>query len=341
MKSRITLKKIAKEFGVSISTVSKALKDSHEIGEETRGKIKAFADFYNYKPNSLALQLRSQKTQVIGVIIPEIVHHFFSTVIDGIEKHAIEKGYNVMVCLSNESYDKEVSNFNLLTNGSVDGLIVSIARETQENQNFKHFEGLIKDDFPLVLFDRIIDDLKCDKVIIDDVGGAYKATNHLVEIGSKRIALLTTQDYITVGSLRKEGYLYALKSKGVEVDKSLIYKLNDDQNLYDQIKKIINVPNPPDAILAVNEIYAANALICAKERGLSIPEDIAIIGFTSGLISKFTSPPLTSVEQHGYLMGQQAAELLINRIEHKGTEEFQKEVISPDLKIRKSTLLDA
>jgi len=340
MKQRITLKKIASEFGVSISTVSKALKDSHEISGEVREKIKAFADFYNYKPNSLALQLRNQKTSVIGVIIPEIVHHFFSTVIDGIEHYANDKGYNVMVCLSNESYEKEVSNISVLANGSVDGLIISIARETQENQNFKHFNALIKDDFPLVLFDRINDDLQCDKVIIDDIAGAYKATNHLIDIGAKRIALITTQDYITVGALRKKGYEYALKSRNIEVDNSLIYIIDDDENLYDQIKEIVNVPNPPDAILAVNEIYAANALLSSNEKGLKIPDDIAIIGFTSGLISEFTSPPLTSVEQHGYLMGQQAAELLINRIEHKGPSDFQKEVISPDLKIRQSTVLD-
>ncbi|MCF6167958.1 LacI family DNA-binding transcriptional regulator [Lutibacter sp.] len=338
MKPRITLKKIAKEFGVSISTVSKALKDSHEISEETRGKIKAFADYYNYKPNSLALQLRNQKTSVIGVIIPEIVHHFFSTVINGIEQYANEKGYNVMVCLSNESYEKEVSNFTVLTNGSVDGLIVSIARETQENKVYKHFDAIISDDFPLVLFDRIIDELKCDKVIIDDIGGAHKATNHLIEIGAKRIALITTQDYITVGSLRKQGYLKALKTSGLTIEENLIYKINDTQDLYKQIEKVIQVKNPPDAILAVNEIYAAIALKIAKEKGLSIPKDIAIIGFTSGLISEFTDPSLTSVVQHGDLMGKQAAELLINRIENTAPSEYQKVVISSNLKIRKSTL---
>ncbi|MBK5208116.1 MAG: LacI family DNA-binding transcriptional regulator [Flavobacteriaceae bacterium] len=338
MKPRITLKKIAKEFGVSISTVSKALKDSHEISEETRGKIKAFADYYHYKPNNLALQLRNQKTSVIGVIIPEIVHHFFSTVINGIEKYATEKGYNVMVCLSNESYEKEVSNMGVLTNGSVDGLIVSIARETQQNQNFKHFEALISDDFPLVLFDRINDEIQCDKVIIDDIGGAFKATNHLIEIGSRRIALITTHDFITVGSLRKEGYLKALTSQGIKVDESLIYKIDDEKDLYEQIEKVINVANPPDAILAVNEIYAAIALKLAKEKGLNIPKEIAIIGFTSGLISEFTYPPLTCVEQHGFLMGKQAAELLINRIENTAPAEFQKVVISTNLKIRKSTL---
>jgi LacI family transcriptional regulator len=243
-----------------------------------------------------------------------------------------------MVCISNESYKKEVSNISVLTNGSIDGLIVSIARETQETQNFKHFEDLIKDDFPLVLFDRIIEDLQCDKVIIDDVGGAFQATEHLIDLGAKRVALLTTQDYISVGALRKEGYLKALVAKGVTIDESLIYKIEDNKNLYQQIEKVINVPNPPDAILAVNEIYAANALKVAKERGLSIPEDIAIIGFTSGLISEFTSPPLTSVVQHGFLMGQHAAELLINRIEHTAPEAFQKEVISTNLKVRKSTI---
>lgn len=227
---------------------------------------------------------------------------------------------------------------NLLTNGSVDGLIVSIARETQQNQNYQHFEALINDDFPIVLFDRINDDLQCDKIIIDDIGGAFKATSHLIEIGAKRIALLTTQDFITVGSLRKEGYLKALKSYNLPVDNSLIYKIDDSENLYNQIKKVIYVNNPPDAILAVNEIYAATALKLANERKLAIPDDIAIIGFTNGLISEFTSPSLTSVVQHGYLMGKQAAEMLINRIEQTGPDKFQKEVISPDLNIRKSTV---
>ncbi|HKJ07314.1 MAG TPA: LacI family DNA-binding transcriptional regulator, partial [Flavobacteriaceae bacterium] len=196
MKPRITLKKIAKEFDVSISTVSKALKDSHEISEDMRSKIKAFADFYHYKPNNLALQLRNQKTSVIGVVIPEIVHHFFSTVIDGIETYANEKGYNVMVCVSNESYEKEVTNLGVLTNGSVDGVISSLARETQAKENYKHYLDLIKDDFPLVLFDRVHESIKCDKIIIDDVGGAVKATNHLIELGCEKIALLTTEDFV-------------------------------------------------------------------------------------------------------------------------------------------------
>jgi len=340
MKQRITLKKIAKEFGVSISTVSKALKDSHEIGEDTREKIQAFANYYNYKPNSLALQLRNQKTSVIGVIIPEIVHHFFSTVIRGIEEFSNGKGYNVMVCVSSESYEKEVSNINVLTNGSVDGLIISIARETQENRDYKHFNSLIDDDFPLVLFDRVNDKLNCDKVTIDDVGGAYKATNHLINTGAKRVAILTTMDYVSVGALRTKGYLKSLKKHGIEIDKELIFKIDDHLNLEEQISEIFDGANPPDAILAVNEIYAAIALQVAKSKGLLVPNDVSIIGFTSGLISKYTSPPLSMVEQHGFLMGQQAAELLIKRIESESAYEYKNEVLSTNLKIRQSTKKD-
>ncbi len=339
MKPRITLKNIAKEFGVSISTVSKALKNSNEISEELREKIKAFADYYNYKPNNLALQLRNQKTSVIGVIIPEIVHHFFSTVIDGIEVYANSKGYNVMVCLSNESFQKEVTNMGLLANGSVDGLIVSMARETLKKSDYQHFDALIKDDFPIVLFDRADDKLKCDKVIIDDIEGGFKAANHLLDIGSKKIALLTTEDYVTVGALRKIGFRKAMQKANMEVNEDLVFKIDDSKDLYAQIEEVFNQDEMPDAILAVNEIYAAIAMKQAKEKGFKIPEDIAIIGFTSGLISEFTSPPLSSIVQHGFLMGQHSAELLINRIENKAPEQVQKEVISPDLKIRRSTSL--
>ena len=337
MKPKITLKTIAKEFEVSISTVSKALKNSNEIGEELREKIKAFADYYNYKPNSLALQLRNQKTSVIGVVIPEIVHHFFSTVIDGIEEHANKRGYNVMVCLSNESYQKEVTNLSLLTNGSVDGLIVSIARETQKKESYDHFIALTKEDFPLVLFDRVSDSIICDQVIIDDIGGAYKAAQHLIELGRKKIALLTTEDFVTVGALRKVGFRKAMQDAGLEVNEDLVFKINDSEDLYAQIEKVFEQDEIPDAILAVNEIYAAIAMKMAQEHGYVLPDDLAVIGFTSGLISEFTTPSLSSVVQHGFLMGQQAAELLINRIEHKAPEEYQKEVISPTLKVREST----
>ncbi len=340
MKSKITIKDIAKELGVSISTVSKALKDSHEISEETRKKIKAFAAFYHYKPNSLALKLRNKKTMVIGIIIPEIVHHFFSRVISGIEKTANKRGYNVMICLSNESYDKELLNINMLADGSVDGLLVSIAKETLEKKEFSHFNQLIDDGIPFVFFDRVTDEIDCDKILVDDIGGGHKATNHLIDIGCKRIAILTTPDHVNVGADRRIGYEKALKENDRKVNSNLIIKINENFDITEQIENLLNSPNKlPDGIFAVNEIYAATAMKIAREKGLNIPKDIAIIGFTDGLISEFSTPPLSTVAQHGFTMGEQAAELLLNKIQMKENTEnrFERRVISTNLKIRNST----
>lgn len=336
MKQKITIKTIAKELGVSTSTVSKALKDSHEIGKETKDRIQAFANHYNYKPNSLALQLRNQKTKVIGVILPKIVHHFFSTVIKGIEAFANEKGYHIMVCFSNENYKKEVETLRVLSNGSVDGLIVSIANETLENKDFRHFTDLVEEDIPLVLFDRVIDEISCDKVVVDDVGAGYKATKYLMNNGCKKIALITTPNHVSVGALRRLGYEKALIESYIKSDRSLIVEIDEKEDVKTQIEKVFE--QKIDAIFAVNEIYAANAMRITKEKGMKIPDDISIIGFTDGLISKYSSPSITTIAQHGYTMGRQAVELLIERIENE-SEFFtpKKIVISSDLKLREST----
>lgn len=336
MKKKITIKTIAKELGVSTSTVSKALKDSHEISKETKEKIQAFADFYNYKPNSLALQLRNQKTKVIGVILPKIVHHFFSTVIMGIEEGANEKGYHIMVCFSNESYKKEVETLKVLSNGSVDGLIVSIARETLENKDFNHFTALVSEDIPLVLCDRVVDEILCDKVVVDDVGAGYKATKHLLETGLKKIALITTPKHVNVGTLRRQGYEKALIENYIKTDSNLILEVDEDGDIFNQIKKIFE--QNIDGVFAVNEIYAATAMRIAKEKGLKVPEDLSVIGFTDGLISEYSSPSITTMAQHGFTMGKQAVELLIERIEKESeTLKPKKIVISSDLKLREST----
>ncbi|QXP65078.1 MULTISPECIES: LacI family DNA-binding transcriptional regulator [unclassified Polaribacter] len=336
MKQKITIKTIAKELGVSTSTVSKALKDSHEISKETKEKIQAYADYYNYKPNSLALQLRNQKTKVIGVILPKIVHHFFSTVIMGIEEGAIEKGYHIMVCFSNESYKKEVETLKVLSNGSVDGLIVSIASGTLENKDFKHFGDLVAEEIPLVLIDRVVDEILCDKVVVDDVGAGYKATKHLLENGRKKIALITTPKHVNVGALRRQGYEKALIEAYIKTDSNLILEIDEEADISDQIEKVFE--QDIDAVFAVNEIYAAKAMRAAKQKGHKIPEDFSVIGFTDGLISRYSSPSITTIAQHGFVMGKQAVELLIERIE-KESEVFKpkKIVISSDLKLREST----
>ncbi len=338
MKAKITLKKIAKEFDVSISTVSKALKDSHEISEEVKERIQAFAKYYHYKPNSLALNLRNQKTKTIGVIIPQIVHHFFSKVISGIENIANEKGYNVMICLSNESYEKEVLNMDMLASGVVDGIIVSVAKQTEEKGDYTHFKELINNGIPLVLFDRKIDEIQCNKVLVDDFGGGYIAAQHLIDIGCKKIAILTTPNHVTVGNIRLEGYIKALTDNNMLVDERLIVKVNEDRDIADQIKKIFIKSNCPDGIFAVNEIYAATAIKIAKNNGLNIPNDIAIMGFTDGLISQFSSPQLTTVAQHGFTMGEKSMEILLEELNQQDTDyQYQTNIISTDIVIREST----
>ncbi|MFD1314828.1 LacI family DNA-binding transcriptional regulator [Namhaeicola litoreus] len=339
MKSKITLKKIAKEFDVSISTVSKALKNSHEISEELREKIQAFANYYHYKPNSLALNLRSQKTKTIGIIIPEIVHHFFTTVISGIEHIANEKGYNVMICVSNESFEKELLNMEMLANGIVDGIIVSPSKETLRKKDFKHFEALIANGMPLVMFDRTIDEVKCSKVIVDDEGGGYLATKHLIDIGCKKIAIITTEDFLTVGSQRTKGYLKAIKESDLAVRENFIICIDDKHDMNEQIAQLFSLSDPPDGIFAVNEIYAATTMKIAQKLGWNIPDELAIIGFTDGFISEFTNPPLSTVAQHGFRMGLKSFELLLDEIEHQEEGYSHRiEKISTDLILRKSTI---
>ncbi|WP_299667723.1 LacI family DNA-binding transcriptional regulator [uncultured Polaribacter sp.] len=336
MKQKITIKTIAKELGVSTSTVSKALKDSHEISLETKERIQAYANHYNYKPNSLALQLRNQKTKLIGVILPKIVHHFFSTVIKGIEEGASTKGYRIMVCFSGESYRKEVENLKVLSNGSVDGLIVSIASETLANKDFNHFKELVNEEIPLVLFDRVVDEIRCDKVVVDDVGAGYKATKHLLNHGCKKIALITTPEHVNVGALRRKGYERALKENNINVDTSIIVEINESEDIKEQIRTIFK--EGVDGIFAVNEIYAAKSIRIAKEKGLQIPNEISVIGFTDGQISAYASPSITTIAQHGLTMGKQVVETLIERIE-KDAEEYNPKtiVITSDLKLREST----
>ena len=336
MKQKITIKTIAKELGVSTSTVSKALRDSHEISIDTKDKIKAYAAMFNYKPNSLALQLRNQKTKLIGVILPRIVHHFFSTVIKGIEQGASEKGYHIMVCFSNESYKKEVENLKVLSNGSVDGLIVSIAKETLETKDFTHFKDLVNEEIPLVLFDRVVDEILCDKVVVDDVGAGYKATKYLLNQNSLKIALITTPEHVNVGTLRRQGYERALSEKGISVNKKLIIEVEEKENIKAQIEHVFD--QDIDAVFAVNEIYAATAMRIAKEKGYKVPQEFSVIGFTDGLISEYSSPSITTIAQHGLEMGKQAVEVLIERIEKEAeVYEPKKIVISSNLKLREST----
>ncbi|EDO25740.1 predicted protein, partial [Nematostella vectensis] len=254
----------------------------------------------------------------------------------GIEEGAREKGYRIMVCFSNESYKNEVENLKVLSNGSVDGLIISIANETLEGKKFNHFHELIKEEIPLVMLDRVQDSIPCDKVIVDDISAGYKATEYLVQTGCKNIAILTTPQHVTVGRLREQGYRKALLSNNLKVSAKLIKEIDESQDIPEQIMSVFN--ESVDAIFAVNEIYAAIAIKMAKKRNLKVPDDVAVVGFTDGLISEYSSPSITAIVQHGKMMGRQAVEMLIEQIESENNNHTPRtKVVSSNLHIRESS----
>tara|TARA_R110000868_G_scaffold125037_3_gene330384 strand:+ start:2823 stop:3845 length:1023 start_codon:yes stop_codon:yes gene_type:complete len=338
LKRKITLKHIARELEVSISTVSKALKNSEEISRDTKEKIQAFAKLYNYKPNNIAISLKNKRTKNIGVIIPDIVHHFFTTVFRGIEKYANAKGYNVIVCVSDESFDKEVINMEILANGSVDGFIMSLSSQTQLKGDYNHLIELTEQGIPLVLFDRVTDKVECDKVLINDKDGAYSAVKKLIENGRKKIALIATEDYLSVSKDRADGYFQALEDSNIKVNKNLILKLPSMNSVEGNEMKDFFANEQIDAVLCVNEIYAIHGMRIVQKMGLRIPEDISFIGFTDGILSKFSNPTLTSIAQHGERMGEIAAEMLIDKVESDNdVETYRTEILEATIIEREST----
>jgi len=335
---KVTIKTIASDLGVAPSTVSKALKDSPEISAQTKERIVNYARIKNYKPNSLALSLRNQKTMTIGVIVPEVVHHFFSRVISGVENRASECGYHLVISLSKDELMNEKRITEMLTNGYVDGLLVSVAKETLQHNNYDHFTDLINRGFPLVFFDRVPPDLPVDKVIVNDVEGGYKATKHLIDKNCNNIAILSTPAHITVGADREKGYIKALKENKLPVKQAHIVRIDERLPVAVQIEKLFQQTDLPDGIFAVNENYAAQALRLAQKYNLHVPNDVAIVGFTDGIISKVTEPPLSTMAQHGFEMGERAMEILLERIQDKNRFDQQKvAVIETKLVERAST----
>lgn len=339
MRRKITLKHIARELEVSISTVSKALKNSNEISRDTKDKIQAFAKLYNYKPNNIAISLKNKRTKNIGVVIPDIVHHFFTTVFRGIEKYANTRGYNVIVCVSDESFDREVINMEMLANGSIDGFIMALAGETQLKKDYNHLKEVTEQGIPLVLFDRVTDEIQCDKVVLNDAEIAFEATMSLIESGRRSIALITTDNFFSVSNSREEGYRKALKKSRIEFDESLVLRLPYDEDI-NGITPFLK-ENKIDAVLSVNEIFAIHCIGVAQRLGYTIPNDISVIGFTDGILSKYSTPKLTTVAQHGDKMGEMAAKLLIEKIENdfdEAEEVFTTEIIKATLIKRESTI---
>ena len=338
MKAKATLKQIAKELNVSVSTVSKALNDSPEISSSTKIRIKEYAKLKNYKPNVIGLNLKNRKTKTIGVIIPNILNSFFAKVFSGIEKVADEKGYNVIMCISNESLEKETHTLEMLSNGTIDGFIVSVSEEAQKNHEYNHFSSIINDGTPIVMFDRIAAEVDCDKVIVDDYDSALNSTQHLINLGCKNIALLSSIDNLSVGKLRADGYLKALENNKIPVNSNIILRTDSEDDLKSKIENIFE-NNTIDGVFALDENDSVAALKIGLKKGYKIPEELSIIGFADGILaSRRLSPSLTTVSQHGVDIGEVAAKLLIDRLESKEEHvPYETVVIKTKLKEREST----
>ena len=337
MKEKATLKQIAKELNVSVSTVSKALNDSSEISVPTKIKIKEYAKLKNYKPNIIGLNLKNRKTKTIGVIIPNILNSFFAKVFSGIEKVAESKGYNVITCISNESLEKEVNMLDMLSNGTIDGFILSVSEEAQKQNEFTHFKNIINEGTPIVMFDRVADEISCDKIIVDDFDSATNATQHLIDIGCKKIALFSSIDNLSVGKLRANGYFKALENNDIKLDEKLVI-LTDSADDFDNKASLLFKNQKIDGIFALDEHASVSAIKMGLKAKYKIPEELSVIGFADGVWSRRLTPSLSTVSQHGPEIGEAAANALINVLESKDEDYvFKTTVIKTELRQREST----
>jgi LacI family transcriptional regulator len=337
-----TIKDIARELNVSFSTVSRALKDYPGISDETKKRVKDLAEKLNYRPNAVALSLRKSKSFTIGVIIPEVVHFFFSTVISGVEDVASANGYNVILCQTNENLTREKSSIETMLSNQIDGLLVSYSKETTD---FGHFTRLMELDFPIVFFDRLPDIENSVNVTVDDFDGAYQAVKHLIEQGYRKIAHLAGPNNLTISKKRKAGYIAALEESGIQVDQNLIIECpsGTEKESYEMALVLFENPaNRPDALFAHHDIVAAGAMMAIKSLGLKIPEEVGVVGYSNWQFSSMIDPPLTTVSQPGSKIGEKATKLLLEMIDGKkdklNSYHYENVVLNTELLVRKSSV---
>lgn len=339
MYEAITIKDIAKALSLSTSTVSRALRGSYEISPETKKLVLEYAEKFNYRPNPIALSLKERRSRSIGVVVTEIANNFFSQAINGIESIAYNRGYHVIISQSHESYEREIVNVQHLSSRSVDGLLVSLSTETV---NTDHFKSLHEKGLPIVFFDRIAEEIDTHKVIVDNYKGAYEATDSLIKSGFKKIAHLTSSPHLSISKERLAGYKDALIKNNIPVDESYIKYCNHGgmimAEVENAVKELLRLKNKPDAIFTASDRVTMCCLTTFKTLGLSVPEDIAIIGFTNSGLIELLNPSLSAVKQPAFEMGQMATELLIQLIESKRpVTQFETKVLHTELAVRDSS----
>lgn len=331
--NRTSLKDLAKELGVSIATVSRALHGSHEVSEAMRQRVKALAEKRNYRPNPFAQSLRKEAPRIIGVIVPDLVTHYYAAVLDGIEDYASQNGYSVFSANSHESHVREEQAVENFISMHVDGIIACLAQDTID---YRHFDQMYDLDMPLVFFARTCLPDKFSQVVGNGDEAAYEATRHLLETGSKRIAFIGGPNHLDMVKRRKHGYLQALRDERVPIERELVVCDKIDFDIARKVTlNLLQMDNRPDAILAFNDILTYAAFDAIKSLNLRIPQDVAIIGFTDGDNAAFVTPALSAIMDQAHEQGVVACELLLKRI--KGDRKIYKKIVPMHLKIRESS----
>jgi len=329
-RDKINMKALAKVLNVSIATVSKALRDSHDIGPETKLKVIEAARKLNYVPNPYASSLRKKASNTIAIIIPEIADSFFSQAINGIESVVAIKKYHTLIYLTHDSYEREAYMFGELASGRVDGVIMSVASNTEDTS---HIKALQEAGVPIVFFDRVFDDLNSIKITTDDLHSAYVATNHLLDAGCKNISLITIKGYPSILSAREQGYQKALAERGIQPHESSIVTCSNKYNNENvEVIKDHLAQAKPDGIIATVEHLATSTYLACDEMQLNIPRDVKVVCFTNQITAPILNPPLTTILQPAYDMGKQAAQLLFDHLAGK-VPEANKEIVLPSILI--------
>ena len=338
MNKPATIKDIARMLKISTSTVSRALRDASDVGKETKNAVKVLAEELNYQPNKFALSLQQKQTHTIGVIVPNL-DYVLATMVKGIDEVALEAGYTVMVCQSNESFGREIVNTRRLLDSLVDGFIISVSSETKV---FDHFKKIQDKNMPVVVFDRLIADMKVPSVRLDNKDGGLQATEHLLEQGYRRIAILAGPKNLGISNERMDGYIAALKKYKIKVDPDLIIHCDFNQDYaYLATKELLAMKKRPDAIFTISDRMAIGAMLAIKEKGLRMPDDIGLVGFNNEPITSLVSPAISSVDQPAFELGKIAAKLFIETMHNNEDMGHVEEILKPKLYIRESSLRNA
>lgn len=329
-----TIKDIARQLNISISTVSRALRNTPDVNIDTRKAVMALAEELSYQPNKLALSLKQKQTHNIGVIVPNL-DYVLSTMVRGIDEVALEAGYTVMVCQSNESFGREIVNTRRLLDSLVDGFIISVSSETKV---FDHFRKIQEKKMPVVMFDRLIPDLAAPGVRLDNKDGGYQATEHLVEQGYKRIAILAGPKNLGISNIRMEGYLNALKKYRMKPDPDLMIHCDfNQQYAYIATQELLAMKKRPDAIFTISDRMAIGAMLAIKEKGLRMPQDIGLVGFNNEPVVSLVTPTISSVDQPAFELGKVAAKLFIETVHNNNDMSRVEEILKPKLIVRESS----